>query len=51
VSATADGAHDRAKLDDRLPEVVEFAKGLKNEFETVSLMGYCWGECLCERYR
>ncbi|RSH91368.1 hypothetical protein EHS25_009667 [Saitozyma podzolica] len=32
-----------AKLDDRLPEVVEFAKGLKNEFETVSLMGYCWG--------
>jgi hypothetical protein len=44
VSATKDGAHGRAKLDDRLPEVVEFAKGLKKEYETVSLMGYCWGE-------
>jgi hypothetical protein len=51
VSATKDGAHVRARLDDRLPEVVEFAKGLKKEYETVSLMGYCWGEYLHKRYR
>jgi dienelactone hydrolase len=36
---------DRAKIVDRQPEVVEFAKGLKKEgYEKVSLLGYCWGK-------
>lgn len=37
----------RAKLDDRLPEVIEFAEFLKKEkgYTKVSIIGYCWGEC------
>lgn len=37
---------DRAKLDDRLPEVVKFAEWLKDKykFKTISILGYCWGE-------
>jgi hypothetical protein len=35
----------RAKISDRQPEVVKFAKGLKEEgYEKVSLLGYCWGK-------
>lgn len=34
----------RAKLDDRLPEVVKFAEELKKKYKTVSILGYCWGE-------
>ena len=34
----------RAKITDRQPEIVEFAKGLKKDgYEKVSLLGYCWG--------
>ncbi|WVR07551.1 hypothetical protein IAU60_004593 [Kwoniella sp. DSM 27419] len=34
-----------AKLEDRLPEVVEFAKALKKDhgIDKVSILGYCWG--------
>jgi len=34
-----------AKLEDRLPEVLKFAKHLKsqNQFQSVSILGYCWG--------
>lgn len=34
----------RAKLDDRLPEVVKFAEELKKKYKTVSILGYCWGK-------
>jgi dienelactone hydrolase len=35
---------ERAKITDRQPEIVEFAKGLKKDgYEKVSLLGYCWG--------
>jgi hypothetical protein len=35
----------RAKITDRQPEIMEFAKGLKKDgYEKVSLLGYCWGE-------
>jgi hypothetical protein len=34
-----------AKITDRQPEVVKFAKGLREEgYEKVSLLGYCWGK-------
>ncbi|WWC95014.1 hypothetical protein V866_001866 [Kwoniella sp. B9012] len=35
----------RAKLDDRLPEVLNFAKSLKKDhgINRVSILGYCWG--------
>ncbi|KAK6909275.1 hypothetical protein I203_103292 [Kwoniella mangroviensis CBS 8507] len=35
----------RAKLDDRLPEVLNFAKALKKDhgINRVSILGYCWG--------
>lgn len=37
----------RAKIEDRLPEVIKFGEGLKNDgFKSVSILGYCWGECL-----
>jgi len=34
-----------AKLDDRLPEAIEFANFLKDSkgYEQVSILGYCWG--------
>ncbi|WVQ84576.1 hypothetical protein IAT38_006730 [Cryptococcus sp. DSM 104549] len=32
-----------AKIDDRLPEVLEFAKSLKRDHSKVSILGYCWG--------
>ncbi|WVN87541.1 uncharacterized protein L203_102724 [Cryptococcus depauperatus CBS 7841] len=32
-----------AKLEDRLPEIIDFAKDLKKSFVKVSIMGYCWG--------
>ncbi|WVR00072.1 hypothetical protein IAU59_007214 [Kwoniella sp. CBS 9459] len=34
-----------AKLDDRLPEVLDFAKALKKDhgFSRVYILGYCWG--------
>lgn len=38
------GLRNRAKITDRQPEIIEFAKGLKKDgFEKVSLLGYCWG--------
>ena len=37
----------RAKITDRQPEIVEFAKGLKKDgYEKVSILGYCWGTSL-----
>lgn len=36
----------RAKIEDRLPEVLKFAEELKGKgFKTVSILGYCWGKC------
>jgi hypothetical protein len=36
-----------AKITDRQPEIVEFAKGLKKDgYEKVSILGYCWGTSL-----
>lgn len=32
-----------AKLDERLPEVLDFAKELQKSYEKVSILGYCWG--------
>nr|XP_019010459.1 uncharacterized protein I206_04928 [Kwoniella pini CBS 10737]OCF49240.1 hypothetical protein I206_04928 [Kwoniella pini CBS 10737] len=32
-----------AKLDDRLPEVLNFAQTLKKDHKRVSILGYCWG--------
>jgi dienelactone hydrolase len=39
---------DRAKLDDRLPEAIEFANHLKDSkgYSKVSILGYCWGELI-----
>lgn len=36
-----------AKLDDRLPEVLDFAKELQKSYEKVSILGYCWGKWQC----
>nr|XP_018261033.1 uncharacterized protein I303_06750 [Kwoniella dejecticola CBS 10117]OBR83191.1 hypothetical protein I303_06750 [Kwoniella dejecticola CBS 10117] len=32
-----------AKLEDRLPEVLDFAQTLKKTHSRVSILGYCWG--------
>jgi len=39
---------DRAKLDDRLPEAIEFANHLRDSkgYSKVSILGYCWGELI-----
>ena len=40
------GLSGRAKLDDRLPEAIDFANHLKESkgYSKVSILGYCWGE-------
>jgi hypothetical protein len=44
-SRVARSADISAKISDRLPEVLKFGEHLKKEFKTVSILGYCWGEC------